>query len=233
MKKSEFRALCNKKGHNNPISIEEALIALLNTQPEKTIKIPVSEYCPEDADPEDKELLEINLVEFLLGCISILVKRVDQNDRESYISEIKLSEDGYIIITVYDYYEGVFREVSICDLDDSRDAMRFANEYATFDGEPTGTNAGDLTAKQLDVLDEFLAAAERLNEAGVSLIWDEDNNSLCAANRDAMRDCGFFRVEPGGRIPEDALLLSDTATNGLDIEISYMSKDNDLYYHKK
>ena len=97
----------------------------------------------------------------------------------------------------------------------------------------TTQNAGNLDAHQLELLDTFLAAAVALNESGVSLLWDEDNNCLCAANRDVMKDCSFFRDEFDQERPEGSVLLSDTATNGLDIEITPISRDYDLYYFPK
>lgn len=218
MKKTAFRNLCNRHGHNNPVNIEEALIVLLESQKGKMISVP------------EQDGGRTGLVEYLTGRESISVIRTDRNNSESYISALRLDREGQISINVYDYYEASFRVISIRNLEDSRDAMRFALEFAVFDEENVTKNAGNLTDKQLEALDEFLAAAERLNNEGVSLIWDEEGNNLCAANRDAMRDHSFFRVEPDGEVPEGALLLSETATNSLDIEMSYMSNDYDLYY---
>lgn len=218
MKKTAFRNLCNRHGHNNPVNIEEALIVLLESQKGKMISVP------------EQDGGRTGLVEYLTGRESISVIRTDRNNSESYISALRLDREGQISINVYDYYEASFRVISIRNLEDSRDAMRFAIEFAVFDEENVTKNAGNLTDKQLEALDEFLAAAERLNNEGVSLIWDEEGNNLCAANRDAMRDHSFFRVEPDGEVPEGALLLSETATNSLDIEMSYMSNDYDLYY---
>lgn len=238
MKKSTFRSLCNKSGHNNPVSIEEALIRLLESQKGKEISIPTREFLPEDCDVKDRKTIESCLAEYLQGCDSISVIGNNENDRESYIASLKLNDSGRLFVTVYDYYGGNFRVLGIDRLCDSRDAKRFALEFASFDDENVTDNAGNLTDRQLEALDEFLAAAERLNNEGVSLIWDEEDNSLCAANRDNMRGNDFFRAELDGKVPEDALLLSETATDSLDIEISYMSKDYDLYYlptekHKK
>lgn len=230
MKKTAFRSLCNRHGHNNPVNIEEALIVLLESQKGKEISIPTEEYLPEDCDVKDSERVENCLAEYLQGCESISVSGNDENDRESYIASLKLDDSGRLFVTVYDYYGGDFRVLDINRLCDSRDAMRFAIEFAEFDKDSASDNAGNLTDRQLEALDEFLAAAERLNNEGVSLIWDEEGNNLCAANRDAMRDQSFFRVEPDGEVPEGALLLSETATNSLDIEMSYMSNDYDLYY---
>lgn len=218
MKKTAFRNLCNRHGHNNPVNIEEALIVLLESQKGKMISVP------------EQDGGRTGLVEYLTGRESISVIRTDRNNSESYISALRLDREGQISINVYDYYEASFRVISIRNLEDSRDAMRFALEFAVFDEENITKNAGNLTDRQLEALDEFLAAAERLNNEGVSLIWDEEGNNLCAANRDAMRDHSFFRVEPDGEVPEGALLLSETATNSLDIEMSYMSNDYDLYY---
>ena len=218
MKKTAFRNLCNRHGHNNPVNVEEALIVLLESQKEKMISVP------------EQDGGRTGLVEYLTGRESISVIRTDRNNSESYISALRLDREGQISINVYDYYEASFRVISISNLEDSRDAMRFALEFAVFDEENITKNAGNLTDKQLEALDEFLAAAERLNNEGVSLIWDEEGNNLCAANRDAMRNHSFFRVEPDGEVPEGALLLSETATNSLDIEMSYMSNDYDLYY---
>lgn len=218
MKKTAFRNLCNRHGHNNPVNIEEALIVLLESQKGKMISVP------------EQDGGRTGLVEYLTGRESISVIRTDRNNSESYISALRLDREGQISINVYDYYEASFRVISIRNLEDSRDAMRFALEFAVFDEENVTKNAGNLTDRQLEALDEFLAAAERLNNEGVSLIWDEEGNNLCAANRDAMRDHSFFRVEPDGEVPEGALLLSETATNSLDIEMSYMSNDYDLYY---
>jgi len=218
MKKTAFRNLCNRHGHNNPVNIEEALIVLLESQKGKMISVP------------EQDGGRTGLVEYLTGRESISVIRTDCNNSESYISALRLDREGQISINVYDYYEASFRVISIRNLEDSRDAMRFALEFAVFDEENVTKNAGNLTDKQIEALDEFLAAAERLNNEGVSLIWDEEGNNLCAANRDAMRDHSFFRVEPDGEVPEGALLLSETATNSLDIEMSYMSNDYDLYY---
>lgn len=218
MKKTAFRNLCNRHGHNNPVNIEEALIVLLESQKGKMISVP------------EQDGGRTGLVEYLTGRESISVIRTDRNNSESYISALRLDREGQISINVYDYYEASFRVISIRNLEDSRDAMRFALEFAVFDEENVTKNARNLTDKQLEALDEFLAAAERLNNEGVSLIWDEEGNNLCAANRDAMRDHSFFRVEPDSKVPEGALLLSETATNSLDIEMSYMSNDYDLYY---
>ena len=233
MKRTNFRKLCRKHGYNNSVDIEEALIALLKTQKDSEITIPKEKYLPEYCDPGNTKVVEDCLVEYLQGRESISVSGNDENDRESYIASLKLDSNGRLFVTVYDYYDGNFRLISFNRLCDNKDAMRFAFEFASFEDESLTESAGNLTDRQLDLLDEFLAAAARLNEAGVSLIWDEEDNSLCAANRDAMRDESFFRQEPDGELPEDAVLLSDTATNSLDIEISYMSKDYDLYYFKK
>lgn len=93
------------------------------------------------------------------------------------------------------------------------------------------TSAGILNKRQLQLLDEFTEAAQRLNEAGVSLVWDEESNGICAANRDMMKDNSFFRLDPDEELPEGAIRLSETASATIGIEIHHMSEDYDLFYY--
>ena len=231
MKKTRFRYLCNCNGHNNPATIEEALTEFLMTQKDRTVAVPEKEYLDKGYEKESNEVKDGCLAEYLMGCESIEVSRTDENDRESYIAAISLDREDKVVVRVYDYYDGMFHEVGLNNLCDCRDAVRFVIEYGRFDKEQSLCNAGELSDNQLNLLDEFLAAAERLNEAGVSLLWDEDGNYLVAANRDSMADNSFFRLEDDKPQPQGALLLSETSTAALDIEISHMSCSCDLYYY--
>lgn len=91
-------------------------------------------------------------------------------------------------------------------------------------------SAAELDVKQLELLDEFIASAKRLNEAGVSLVWNEDDNCICAANCDRMLDNSFFSEDSGEDIPVNAEYLSCNITAGLDIEITPISRLSDCYY---
>lgn len=232
MKKTEFSALCGMPGTCSDFKIKKAVETLLAGVDNHTIAIPADKYldAAENLSEEDKEE---QLIEYLEGEESVTVNYEDENGRESYIASIRLDDKKDVVVRVYDYYAGEFREVGIYALNSVRDAMSFVLEYAEFEPVETAMNAGNLSSKQLEALDEFLAAARRLNDAGVSLLWDEDDNSLRVANRDTMRDESFWRLEPGEEQKEGTLLLSDNASNALDIEISTLSRNYDLYYYPK
>lgn len=152
------------------------------------------------------------------------------NFRESYIESIRLKENNKVIIRVYDYYWSEFREINIFDLEDAKDALRFALEFGEFEYEKKSDSAGNLSDRQLDALEEFVLVAKRLNDIGVSLIWDEEENSLRAVNRDKMKDNNFFQADESGDIPSDANCLNDEATAGINIEITPTCKEYPLYY---
>lgn len=232
MKKTEFSALCGMPGTCSDFKIKKAIEALLQEKDNHTIAVPADKYLDTD-DNLSEEDKEEQLIEFLEGEESVTVNYEDENGRESYIASIRLDDKKDVVIRVYDYYAGEFRKVELYALNSVRDAMSFVLEYAEFEPVETTVNAGNLSPKQLEALDEFLAAARRLNDAGVSLLWDEDGNSLCAANRDAMQDESFWRLEPSEEQKEGTLLLSDNASNALDIEITTLSRDYDLYYYPK
>ena len=233
MTRQEFRDLCNKRGHNNPSAIEDALFELLESLPGNVIIIPRSEYFDPEVDEDENSCL----IEHLTGGESIEVINSDDNDSEAYIASIHLSVSNprKIVVTVYCYYESEFREVYLSSLTDSRDAMRFALEYGKFDdAEPEKPAANRLSERQKNLLDEFLAAAERLNEAGVSLFWNDDDNGLAVINRDAVRDGEFFSFDDAkvAADPESESVYENLSSR-LEIEVSYISKDIDILFYPK
>ena len=234
MRKKQFRRLYNRNGHDNPVSMEEAIIELLKVQPDRKIAVPDSDIYPEGWDPDNSPILHRDfLVDFLSGRESIRVKRTDDNDRDSHIACMRLDASDAVSLLVYDCQESVFRNVRLDRLVDCRDAVRFALEFGVFDSEEQCVCPENLSDKQLDLLEQFQAAAEKLNDAGVSLVWDDDDNSLRAVNRDAVRDGAFYRDEPWKKLPEAAESLFSTPLERLDIEVTYMSSDLRLYYIPK
>ena len=154
------------------------------------------------------------------------------------------------------HYEAV---ITVPDIiaDNEEEALRIASENASTmslnESEVVGENscvtkeedipekgtkapsAAELSDKQLKLLDEFVAAARNLNEAGVSLFYNGDANALAVANRDAMRDCDFFDGgnEKIASNPE-SVSLYDNLTASLEVEINFISKGMDyLFFPKK
>lgn len=99
----------------------------------------------------------------------------------------------------------------------------------------TESFAGELSNEQLELLDEFVAAARNLNEAGVSLFWNGDANALAVVNRDAMQDESFFSRDDK-RIASDPKSQSvfDNLTASLEVDINYIDHELDhLFIPKK
>lgn len=95
-------------------------------------------------------------------------------------------------------------------------------------------DASKFSDEQLDLLDEFVAAAKKLNDAGVSLFWNDDDNALAVVNRDAMQDCDFFEQdnEEIASNPE-AKSVYDYLSNGLDITVNYINREQDYLFLPK
>ena len=96
-------------------------------------------------------------------------------------------------------------------------------------------SVAELNDEQLELLDEFVAAARNLNDAGVSLFWNGDANSLAVVNRDAMQDESFFSRDDK-RIASDPESKSvfDNLTASLEVDINYIDHELDhLFIPKK
>lgn len=209
MTKKEFKNKYREHG------ITAAFQSLLESQKDNAIRIPVS------------------LHEFLKSGESTEVSFKDDNNHECYIVEIRL-EDGNVQIKVYDYYRSEFYDVDPYRLIYPKDAMDFALEYGCFDKGPAINSASEFSNEQLDLLDEFVAAAKKLNDAGVSLFWNDDDNALAVVNRDAMQDCDFFEQENEviASNPE-AKSVYDCLSNGLDVTVNYINKKQDYLFFPK
>lgn len=232
MTRKEFQTKCRHNGVCSSVNIEEALIELLKNQPYNLILIPVTEYA-EKGQTSD-EALQDALIEYLEGKESVEVSFTDDNDHECYIAGMSLIND-MVSVRVYDYYHGQFYDVELCRILDAKDAMRFVLEFGSFDDDKKKLSPAELSDKQLDLLDEFVAAARRLNEAGVSLFWNDDDNALAVANRDAMRGCDFFDQddeEIASNPKVESVYYSLAAS--LEVEINYISREQDyLFFPKK
>lgn len=90
------------------------------------------------------------------------------------------------------------------------------------------TFRAELDNRQLELLDEFVAAARRLNEAGVSLFYNGDANALAVVNRDAMQDESFFSRDDK-RIASDPKSESvyDNLSASLEVDINYIDHELD------
>lgn len=230
MNKKEFRLSCGIPGQCNGYKITESIKKLLETQENRTICIPKERY----TDSEDDETSVQELIEYLEGEINCTVHPKDGNGRESYISQMHLDENGNIIVTVYDYYAAEFRQVVPCAFDDPKDLMRFAMENAKFDAGEIRHSAGELTEEQLNALDDFVKAAKALNDCGVTLFWNDDENALCAINRDAMREGLFFSYDDvGAACDKETESVYANMTSAIDVEVTYISKDIDYLYYPK
>lgn len=96
-------------------------------------------------------------------------------------------------------------------------------------------SAAELSDEQLELLDEFVAAARNLNEAGVSLFWNGDANALAVVNRDAMQDESFFSRDDK-RIASNPKSESvyDNLSASLEVDINYIDHELDhLFIPKK
>ena len=96
-------------------------------------------------------------------------------------------------------------------------------------------SAAELSDEQLELLDEFVAAARNLNEAGVSLFYNGDANALAVVNRDVMQDESFFSRDDK-RIASDPKSKSvfDNLTASLEVDINYIDHELDhLFIPKK
>ena len=99
----------------------------------------------------------------------------------------------------------------------------------------TESFAGELSNEQLELLDEFVAAARNLNEAGVSLFYNGDANALAVVNRDVMQDESFFsrNDERIASNPESKSVF-DNLTASLEVDINYIDHELDhLFIPKK
>lgn len=232
MTRKEFHKKCRHNGVCSSVNIEEALMELLQNQPYNLILIPVTEYAEKGQTSE--EALQDALIEYLEGRESIEVSFTDANNHECYIAGMSLI-NGRVSVRIYDYYRGQFYDVVLSRILNSKDTMRFALEFGNFDDKKKKLSPAELSDEQLDLLDEFIAAARRLNEAGVSLFWNDDDNALAVANRDAMQDCDFFEGgnEKIASNPE-SVSLYDNLTASLEVEINFISKGMDyLFFPKK
>ena len=232
MTSKQFLLSCGIPGQSNGYKIAEALKQLLETQKDNTIRIPSEKF----TDAEDEETKTQNLIEYLEGCESVTVYPKDGNGRESYISEIRMDSDKCIIVTVYDYYAGEFRNVLPGSFENARDLADFAVEYAEFTGDNKKTlGADELTVDQMNILDDFVKAAKRLKDAGVALLWDDDDNSLAVVNTNAMQNGEFLSLDDLGVAADENTESVYAQLNKLnDVDVTYISKDIDyLFYPKK
>lgn len=231
MTKKQFLLSCGIPGQSNGYKITEALKQLLEKQKDNTIRIPSEKY----TDAEDENTKTQDLIDYLEGCESVTVYPKDGNGRESYISEIRMNSDKCIIVTVYDYYACEFRDVLPGSFENAKDLVDFAVEYAEFTGNnKKALSADELTCDQMSVLDDFVKAAKRLKNAGVALLWDDDDNSLAVVNTNAMRDGEFLSFDDLGVAADENTESVYAQLNKLnDVEVTYISSTIDYLFYPK
>lgn len=173
MKKSEFKHLYLKRG-------AEAITELLKETPGGAINLPKERYLPgksehfpeAGADIPEKSINMWKAMHVIRGhayrC-SVISDLQNRETQEFGITGIRL-KDGIPLVQVFDINKNCFQEPSEIELSriiDSNAVYFFVRRYVKFDVPPTN-DAGDLSERQLELLDEFLAASDRLNRAGVS-----------------------------------------------------------------